>query len=174
MNRLKQAIELVSNVAIVLVCALLVWLFISHRDVFLHKSPPKQDDGQSLVGTVLPPLPGHQWDPNSRTLVLAIRQGCHFCELSFPFYRHLSELNQAHPGKVRLLGVMPDAREPGELWLKQSKLELDSVFDQTLDSIHVTGTPTLLLLDSHGRVERAWIGQLTDSREREVLTALQL
>jgi hypothetical protein len=50
---------------------------------------------------------------------------------------------------------------------------IDGVFSQPLDSLKVTGTPTLLLLDSNGRVARAWVGQLTPQGEEELIAAVE-
>jgi hypothetical protein len=39
--------------------------------------------------------------------------------------------------------------------------------------LKVSGTPTLLLLDSKGRVERAWIGQLNPQGEKELIATVE-
>lgn len=105
--------------------------------------------------------------------MLAIRKGCHFCEDSFPFYKRLSYLQNANSLRANLLTVMPDDNAAGAEFLQAADLHSDHVFSQPLDLIKVTGTPTLLLVDSNGRVERAWIGQLPPEREKEVFAAAE-
>jgi hypothetical protein len=66
-----------------------------------------------LEGHTLPPLPGYRWGDHQKTLVLAIRKGCHFCEDSLPFYKRLSDLEKSNTLHAHVLAVMPDARESG-------------------------------------------------------------
>jgi hypothetical protein len=68
---------------------------------------------------------------------------------------------------------MPDDKESGAKALQSGGVAVDGVFSQPLDSLKVTGTPTLLLLDSNGRVARAWVGQLTPQGEKEVIAAVE-
>jgi hypothetical protein len=42
------------------------------------------------------------------------------------------------------------------------------VVQSRLDSIGVSGTPTLLLVDSNGKVQQAWVGKLDDQGQRQV------
>jgi hypothetical protein len=171
MNRLRQIFEVIANVAILFVCIMLVWLVISHRDTFFHRSTVPLDAGMALVGKTVQPLPRYQWNQHPETLIIAIRSGCRFCEASFPFYRHLADLQRSSPN-VHIVAVMPDANEPGSQMLDRQKLRVDSVFDQPLNSLHVDGTPTILLLNSVGKIERAWVGQLSPLHENEVVASL--
>jgi len=68
---------------------------------------------------------------------------------------------------------MPDDRDSGAKALQSAGVAVECVFSQPLDSLQVSGTPTLLLLDAQGRVERAWVGQLTFQREKEVIAAAE-
>jgi thioredoxin-related protein len=121
----------------------------------------------------VPPLPGYRWGDHQKTLVLAIRKGCHFCDDSLPFYKRLGDLEKRNNLHAHVLAVMPDDRESGAKALQSGDVAVDSVFSQPLDSLKVTGTPTILLLDSHGRVARAWVGQLTPQGEEELITAVE-
>jgi hypothetical protein len=48
---------------------------------------------------------------------------------------------------------------------------LQAVF-ASLDTIEVNSTPTLLLVDAQGKVEKAWVGKLDDADQKQVQSAL--
>ena len=105
------------------------------------------------------------------TLVLAIRKDCHYCEASLPFYRRVGELEKSDRLHAHVLAVMPDDKEAGITALQSSGVVIEGVFGQPLDLLKVPGTPTVMLVDPHGRVARAWVGQLTPTGEGEVISA---
>lgn len=69
--------------------------------------------------------------------------------------------------------MMPDDKSAGAGFLQSGDVAVEGVFSQPLDSIKVSGTPTLLLLDSKGRVAKAWVGQLTPQGEKELIAAVE-
>ena len=84
-----KKLELAVNIGvIVLGAAVLFFLVKTYR--------ASRDASQALqeprVGDQLPVIPGVDWKVNDRTLVLALRKGCHYCEDSMPFYRKLAQL----------------------------------------------------------------------------------
>jgi hypothetical protein len=52
-------------------------------------------------------------------------------------------------------------------------VRVDEVKEAALDSIKVSGTPTLLLVDKAGTVADVWAGKLEPSQEEEVLSVLK-
>jgi hypothetical protein len=49
---------------------------------------------------------------------------------------------------------------------------VDEVRQDSLDSIGVTGTPTLILVNREGAVDGVWVGKLPPEGETEVLGRL--
>jgi len=108
------------------------------------------------------------------TLLLAVRKGCRFCDDSMPFYRRLVALRDQHQIDTELVAVFPDSEGEAHGVLKDARL--DSIVLASgvpLSRIKVTGTPTLILVDSRGVVSRAWSGELTPDGEEEVIKALK-
>ena len=173
MSNLKSALETATNVALLIVCSLLVWLFVAHRELWLHGRQQPISGPDVLVGKTLAPLPEYDWKRHDRTLVLAIRQGCSFCEASMPFYKRLSELQKANQIRARLLAVMPDQAKTASVELQSGGVNIEGAFQQPLSAIYVSATPTLLMVNAQGKVERDWVGQLSSAQETEVITALQ-
>jgi hypothetical protein len=168
----KSFLERLVNIAIVLVCCFLAWTFITQKRLPFGSSLSAIEEAR-LQGQTLPPLPSYKWGSRSETLVLAIRSGCHFCENSLPFYKHLSELEKSNAFRAHLLAVMPDDKDVASEILQSGGVTVESVFGQPLDSIKVSGTPTLLLLDAYGRVKKSWVGQLQPRQEEEVIAAAE-
>ena len=168
---MRKTVELITNIAIILVCGLLCWTFFTHKSLSFGAASIANDP--HLEGLMLPSLPGHRWNDHQKTLVVAIRKGCHYCEESLPFYKRLSGLEGSNGLHAHLLAVMPDNQTSGIQMLQSAGLTVDSVFNQPLDSIKVSGTPTLLLLDASGRIAKAWVGQLPPEDEKAVIAAAQ-
>jgi len=103
--------------------------------------------------------------------VLAIRTGCPYCEASLPFYRQLGEQEKGNALHAHVLIVMPNDAVSGSSFLRKDDVDVQVIFGQRLGALRVSGTPTVLLLDSSGRIERAWMGQLTPLGEKDVMNA---
>jgi hypothetical protein len=168
MVRTRKIIEVAANLAILVVCGLFGWTLLT------HKSLPSSFGGASrLEGVTLPPLPGYRWGNHPKTLVLAIRKGCHYCDSSLPFYKQLSGLEKNNTLHAHLLAVMPDDPAAGTADLRSGGVSVEALFNQPLSSIQVSGTPTLFLVDAKGSIEHSWIGELTPQGEKDVIATLE-
>lgn len=168
---MRRAVELIANIAIILVCGLLCWTFFTHKGL-VRGASVGEAGVPSLEGLALPALPGYSWGSHSQTLVLGIRKGCHFCEESLPFYKRRSELEHSNGLHAHRLAVMPDDKDAGTRYLQTGGVAVEGVFSEPPDSIKISGTPTLLLLDSRGRIARAWVGEQSSQGEEEVIAAV--
>ena len=136
------------------------------------RQTPDTNDG-SLVGQTLPPLSGYRWSTYSETLVIAVRRGCPYCDASLPFYKQIGEQEKNNMLHAHVLLVMPDDASFGSSLLRKADVEVQGIFGQGLDALKVSGTPTVLLIDSSGRIEREWVGELAPSGEKDVMNAAQ-
>ena len=165
----RRNLEVVTNVAILVVCGAILWTYLGHK----ARSLPVNGEEASLEGTSLSPLPGYNWSHQQGTLILAIRKGCHFCENSLPFYKRLSTLHEDKNLQVHVMVVMPDDKTSAESLLRSAGVSVDGVFDMPLSSLHVSATPTILLVNAKGRVDKAWVGQLSQEGEGDVISHLK-
>jgi hypothetical protein len=168
---MKSSLESATNVALVVTCGVFIWFMVANR--IRHETSPTLGMESALKGKFIPSLSDYQWSANPETLVLGVRDGCHFCQASMPFYRLLSEAERAGKLHAHLLAVMPDPPEVGVLDMHSGGVDVRGVFNHPLSELHVDVTPTLLLVDSQGKIERAWVGQLSDSQQKTVLNALE-
>jgi thioredoxin-related protein len=150
------------------VCGLIGWTLLSHRSL-----PSGSGERARLEGVTLPPLPGYRWNDHQKTLVLAIRKGCHYCDSSLPFYKQLSGLEKNNTLHAHLLAVMPDDPAAGTADLRSGGVLVEAIFKQPLSSIQVSGTPTLFLVDAKGSIEHSWVGELTPQGEKDVISTLE-
>jgi hypothetical protein len=164
----QKIIEVAANLAILVVCGLIGWTFLTHKSL-----PSGLGERAHLESTALPPLPGYRWGDHPKTLVLAIRKGCHFCDSSLPFYKRLSGLEKNNTLHAHLLAVMPDDPTAGTADLRAGGVSVDTLFNQPLNSIQVSGTPTLFLVDAKGSIEHSWVGELTPQGEKDVIATLE-
>ncbi len=173
MKDVKKTIELITNVAIILVCALIGWSYLTHKSLALHVSQPRDEAAATLKGLTLSPLPGYRWDAHTQTLVVGLRVGCHFCQESLPFYKQLSDLEKSNRLRAHILAVFPDNQNSSMSFLRPDAIVLDSISNQSLSTIHVSATPTLLLVNSAGRIVDAWVGELPASDEQKLVALLK-
>lgn len=137
----------------------------------IETSKPQTDGSEQATDQTVAPLAGYNWSSNSKTLVIAIREGCPYCDASMPFYRQLGEQERSNMLRAHVLVVMPNSASSGSSFLSRDNIGVQAIFGQRLGALKVLGTPTVLLVDSSGRIEREWMGQLTPSGEKEVLNA---
>lgn len=106
---------------------------------------------------------------HDKTLLLAIRRGCHFCEDSMPFYRTLAQMEHSHRLTAHILAVLPDDPVSVQFLLKSEHLVIDARPNVPLNSIFVDGTPTAILADRNGKILHAWEGELSPAKQAELI-----
>jgi len=168
----ERRIEVVANLAIVFVAFALGAILI--KDFLLVQPKPQlppqaqaANRGKDFVGTSLTELP-IKWDANQQTLVMALSSNCHFCTESAPFYKRLAQ----NKGQTRMVAVLPQPLEGGRQYLDSLGVPVDEIRQLPLNKVGVSGTPTLLLVDSAGVVKKSWIGKLPAEGEVAVLEAM--
>jgi thioredoxin-related protein len=126
------------------------------------------------VGKNLPAFQKHDWHSHRETLLLALRDGCHYCKDSAPFYKKLTEFERSGAIKdFHILAVFPDPSEIVSDLLKSEQLDLDSISSVDFEELGVTGTPTAVLVDQSGRVLELWVGELSDIGQQTLIDKLR-
>lgn len=166
---LAAKLETVVNVA-VLVAALLTTAFFV--DLFLSR---RSDDRRPVLapGMRLALPTSHDFSAHEKTLIIALQEGCSYCEESVPFYRQLSAALDGDCAEIGVVAAMPHPRAMAEALLERHGLSFSGLADTSLASLGVAGTPTLILVDRVGTVLDVWVGRLSQQREEEVLAAVR-
>jgi thioredoxin-related protein len=165
MNSLHKRIELLANVAIIVV-AILLGVVLVQRFFFAGTVQPSK---QIAIGSKIS-LPGVEWDKNGKTLVLVLQKGCHYCSESAPFYQRLAQTTAAKG--VKLIAVLPQSTDEGHEYLNTLSVPIIDIRQASLSSLNVSGTPTLILVNDKGEVAASWVGKLPSDKESEVLAQL--
>ena len=161
---MKAKLEASANVAVIVV-ALAVGCIVLGRYVVAYRTPRPVAAGDHLA------IPNVDWKQHRHTLVLALNTGCHFCEESIPFYQRLAD-TQASGSDLEIVAVFPNDPEMVHQFMTKDNLGIRSLANIPLERVHVNATPTLILVDSNGRVERSWVGTLTSADELELFHSL--
>jgi thiol-disulfide isomerase/thioredoxin len=177
-----KKLEVLANIAVVITSVTLCSVLV--KKYFF--SPTKQEAPVEAVQSKSPPsgapqrpsipagtkvsLPGIDWSKSTRTVVLALSTTCHFCSESAPFYQ---KLQQQKPTDVRVVAVLPQPIEDSRNYLNKLGVRVTDVFQSSLSSVGVSGTPTLLLVDNEGSVTGSWVGKLSESEAAQVIAQIQ-
>jgi hypothetical protein len=164
---MKEKLEVVTNFVVIILACVIGYYFWQAR-----RTPQNPQPDSVKLGDQLPSLAAYNWNGHDRTLILALRNGCHYCEASMPFYRKLAELEKSNQIDAHLVAVFPDDPPAVRQLLETQQFAVEAFPGIDLSQAKVHVTPTLLLVDRRGRVSKAWIGQLPAAGEADVIASL--
>jgi hypothetical protein len=132
-------------------------------------APPPEPLGsaKALVGKRID-IPGLRWASSRLNAVFYISASCHFCQASMPFYREVSEARSGTNKRVALSILTVGSESELRKLLSAESILVDG-FYSVPGNIRLRGTPTLLIVDDHGRVLEVFEGMLDAPRQRAVL-----
>jgi hypothetical protein len=160
---MARKLETLTNIAVITVAVLASTVLVRNR--LLTRAPlraPRQIAAGAKVS-----VPGLDWRAKGTTFLMALSPTCHFCTESAPFYRRLAAELSNRP--VQLTALFPEGSEKGGEYLKGLGLQVSDVREGSFSSLHIRGTPTLILVDEQGVVRNVWAGKLSPETEREVI-----
>ena len=152
--------EIAANVAIIIVAVVIVIVFARNYFSASKTSPATIAAGARLTGQPV------NWQDSQKNVVLVLSTTCHFCKESSGFYRKLVEDCRSH---ARTVAFFPQAPQEAQAYLKAEDVQVDEIKHADFQSLQIGGTPTLLLVDSKGIVQKVWLGKLSEAKEKEVL-----
>jgi hypothetical protein len=158
-----KQVELFANIASVVVAVLLGVVLVKNYLLNNAGTPHKQ----IMPGTKVD-LPNVDWRSNGQTLLLVVQKGCHYCSESAAFYRELAN-KTGKPETAKLIALLPQDIDEGVAYLTSLGVSVGDVRKASPRSLGVEGTPSLLLVDSQGKVTDVWVGKLPPEKEAEVL-----
>ena len=161
----KDKLEIATNILIILVALLIGGTYL--------KSHYGRQEGNLAIGETINAPPGYDWHSSAPTLVIAVRDGCVYCERSYPFYRQLQGLEHDKHLKAHLLMITPDDSARAAALLSGQGITSQAITDTPLGSIKVSSTPTLLLVDANGRLLQSWVGELDAAKSDALIAQLQ-
>ena len=155
---LRRFLEVSANLGIIIVAVIVIGNFVASK--WRTKRVETLTTGSKVS------LSGVKWEDGT-TLVLALQRGCIYCDESAPFYRRLWQ--QRSSSEPRIIAVVPGDKAEVSKYLGELGVAVDGIVNASLADIHVSATPTLVLVDRSGRVSNVWVGKLDTNRENEVI-----
>ncbi len=104
--------------------------------------------------------------------MLVLSTGCHYCTESAPFYQQTA-LERGKRADVRSVALFSQPVGNARKYVSGLGVVVDEVNQITPDVLGVKGTPTLILVDITGSVQKIWPGKLPSDKELEVLNELR-
>ena len=170
MSGLHKKIELLANVAIILVALLLGGVLVK-RYLWPGAGPPQAAAPERIKPGTKLSLPGVDWGRSRQTLLLVLSTTCRFCTESAPFYQRLAR-EKAGRTDVRLLASLPQTADESRKYLGEHGIAVDQVTQSAPSTAYARATPTLILVDQSGTVIDSWVGKLPPPQEEEVSNRL--
>jgi hypothetical protein len=166
--KLSERIEVLANSATIVV-ALLITIVLARTYLFPPR-PQLVPVGIQAGASMKSLVPGTDWAANGRTLLLGLSTQCHFCSESGPFFQRIAK--QVRP-EVKLVALLPQPEGEAREYLAKLAVTVDAVRQVSLNSVGITGTPTLVLVNKDGVVTHVWVGKLQSEQQDKVIDVLK-
>jgi hypothetical protein len=162
-------LETATHISLIALCCLAGGLLIEQR--FFRAPETQPGPARTLVGREVQ-LPGADWHAAPISVLLQISSTCPYCNASMPFYQQLMAVRQARTAKVPVIVASTDAVAIMRKHLEDEQVTVDKVLHSRPD-VFAAVTPTVYIVDSHGVVQRAFVGKLDAAGEKELLAIVE-
>ncbi len=168
-KRLKNILDVTTNVVVILFAVVAIGVLVKN-----YFAPQSVKTSIAITkGSAFPEITGVDYKQTPRTLILALNVHCRYCTRSVPFYNSLAQARQENADQVNIVAAFINKDlELVKSYTDEKQLSVPAVAGVDLDKLGVHSTPTLILVDSAGKVLDSWSGELQLDGEREVFAAL--
>ena len=102
------------------------------------------------------------WAGNKLTVVFALSTECHFCSGNAALYRSIVDsLRATHNGVT--VALLPQQVVLSRQYLSALNVTPDQVVQNSIAAVGARATPTIIAVDSQGRVLKSWVGRLSEN-----------
>lgn len=168
MSKVYQKIELTANILIIVVALLIGGILVQRY--FFSAAVPARAAKTPTVGAKISDAK-FDWSKSNKNVLLVLQKGCKYCTESAEFYKRL--IQSAQDKNVKITAVLPQSKEDAEKYLSDLGVTGIEVKQSALDSLDVSGTPTIIIVNNNGEISNFWIGKLPSDKEEEVLNNLR-
>lgn len=168
-TRLKSFLDVATNVVVIVFAVVAIGVLV--KNYFAPKGVTTSVAVKK--GSVFPDIAGVDYKISPRTLILALNVDCRYCTRSVPFYNSLAEARQKNPSQVNIVAAFINKDSAlVKSYTDEKQLSVQAIVGVDFDKLGIHSTPTLILIDSSGKVLDTWSGELQQDGEREVFAAL--
>ena len=76
--------------------------------------------------------------------------------------------------KTRVVPIFPNSNKAVSDYLQQNHLDWAPLREIDFDSLGVSGTPTMILLNANGTIENIWVGKIPEDQEAKLIDEIFL
>jgi hypothetical protein len=160
-------INVVTLVAALAVCVVVVRQF--HTESTPRRTPPilyKPGDSVSAVFSV-------DFSKAPKTVIIVTQSNCPVCKASAGFYRSILAQRDRLNANVRIVIAAPESDSEIDSYLRSENVRADAVVQIPRGrAAGIKVTPTIVVANDQGVVERTWVGWLKSSGEDGLLQYL--
>ncbi|HKV33157.1 MAG TPA: redoxin family protein [Pyrinomonadaceae bacterium] len=174
MGKFSKYVEVIANVLIVVVAVLC--LFLLWQKYFRTQPAPQKTEQANRPAPKVPVVGSKvsavdvDWSKSKKNVLLVLQVGCRFCSESAEFYQTL--MQQTKDKGVSVLAVLPQSKEEARKYLDNLQLSNLDTKQAAMNTLDVSGTPTLIVTDDKGQITNVWVGKLPPEKQNEVLSLL--
>src|SRR6185369_15949512 len=104
-SKLKNALEIATNIAVLIVALLLVgnfaWVHLARKSALQPESGLRRGDTFSLI-------PGVDYTKSPQTLIIALSARCEHCNKSIPCFKKILNANSESGNTIQITAVFPE------------------------------------------------------------------
>jgi hypothetical protein len=120
-------------------------------------------------------LQGTDFSSARTTVILGLSTTCPYCSNSLPFYRQLVRYQDASAtksDKIQIVALFPQPMPEVNRYMVSHNLGVSVVGSVDFSELGLSATPTVLLVNSKGEIEKVWVGMLSEQRQDDLRTEL--
>ncbi|MGA9770231.1 MAG: hypothetical protein WBV94_14415 [Blastocatellia bacterium] len=167
--KVKNFIEVASNVAVVVVALVVVISFIRG---YISPSPAVRLQGGLQKGTQFPQVIGIDFSKSQRTLLVALDPNCESCVESFPFFKSLADKLYSKSNEAKMVVMFESSEETTKRYVRENQLKADAVFGTDFKAFNLSAIPAIILINNQGTIIDFWLGKPSNSIEEQIIRQL--
>ena len=167
--KVKNFIEVASNVAVVVVALVVVISFIRG---YISPSPSVRLQGGLQKGIQFPQVMGIDFSKSQRTLLVALDPNCESCVESLPFFKSLADKLYNKSNEAKMIALFESSEEPTKRYILENQLKADAVFGADFKALNLSAIPAIILIDNQGTIIDFWLGKPSNSIEEQIIKQL--
>ena len=168
-----RKLEVFANCSIIIVALIICATTIKEHWLSDSRAPrPAAVTDSRLLSTHLE-VPGVDWESANKTIVMALSTQCHFCQESAPFYKSVSESPAVKSKRIAVMMIFPQSSDEAESFARTKDIHPGRILSMNLQQLGISSTPTMFLVDHAGKIEKMWIGVLSEDQQRQLLGDLK-
>jgi len=167
--KVKNFIEVASNVAVVIVAIVVLISFVRS---YISPAPQVKLQGGLQKGTQFPQVMGVDFSKSQRTLLVALDPNCESCVESLPFFKSLADKLYSKSNDAKMVAVFQSSDEMAKRYVRENQLKADAVFGADFKALSLSAIPAIILIDNRGTIIDFWLGKPSNSIEEQIIKLL--